>query len=241
MEFLPHAQVLPLEELYPVAATFTHLGVHKIRLTGGEPLVRRGILTPIERLDQLPVGLDLTTNGTQLPKMAKDLARSGIDRLNISLDSLQPERFRTLTRKGQLDQVLEGVLKGRNHDEVLDLVRFARNSKLEISLIEEMPWSNIGAWWNRYRSCGPEYTALWINHERTRAHGTPTIRPRRNCAQTMEVSNSPNPSIQTFKVSPDFRNTPFSVPTPAGVPVRIISPGSSSSCLLRYEICSAML
>lgn len=161
MEFLPRNEVLSLEELYAVAAAFSRLGVRKIRLTGGEPLVRRDILTLIERLGRLPGELVLTTNGSQLPRMAEDLARAGVSRLNISLDSLQPERFRELTRTGRLEQVLAGieaarsagfrriklntvVLKGRNEDEVLDLVEFARQGGLDISFIEEMPLGIIG-------------------------------------------------------------------------------------------------
>ncbi len=160
MEFLPHSEVLSLEEIYDVAAAFTQLGTNRIRLTGGEPLVRRNILSLIERLGRLPAELCLTTNGSQLPKMAQDLAKSGVDRLNISLDSINPERFRELTRTDRLQQVLDGieaarsagfkriklnavVLKGRNDDEVLDLVEFARRSELDISFIEEMPLGHI--------------------------------------------------------------------------------------------------
>ncbi|MBR9882408.1 MAG: GTP 3',8-cyclase MoaA [Oceanospirillales bacterium] len=160
MEFLPRSEVLSLEELYDVAAAFARLGVRKIRLTGGEPLVRRDVLSLIERLGKLPVELVLTTNGSQLTRMADDLARAGVQRLNISLDSLRPERFRELTRTGRLEQVLAGieaarragfkriklnavVLKGRNEDEVLDLVEFARDSGLDISFIEEMPLGQI--------------------------------------------------------------------------------------------------
>lgn len=160
MEFLPREEVLSLEELYSVATAFVGLGVKKIRLTGGEPLVRRDIMSLIERLGQLPMELVLTTNGSQLPGMAKDLVKAGVQRLNISLDSLRPERFRELTRTGRLEKVLAGieaarsagfkriklnavVLKGRNDDEVLDLVEFARNSGLDISFIEEMPLGQI--------------------------------------------------------------------------------------------------
>lgn len=98
MEFLPRSEVLSLEELYEVGAAFTRLGVSKIRLTGGEPLVRRDILSLIERLGRLPVELVLTTNGSQLPQMAQDLVRAGVSRLNISLDSLRADRFHELTR-----------------------------------------------------------------------------------------------------------------------------------------------
>ena len=114
MEFLPHPQVLSLEELYEIAACFTRLGVQKIRLTGGEPLIRRDILTLIDRLGRLPGELTLTTNGSQLSRMAKDLARSGVDRLNISLDSLQPDRFHVLSRTGRLTQVLDGIEAARS-------------------------------------------------------------------------------------------------------------------------------
>ena len=160
MQFLPHSQVLTLEELYDVASAFSQLGTNRIRLTGGEPLVRRNILSLLERLGRLPVELSLTTNGSQLQKMAQDIATCGVDRLNISLDSLQHERFKGLTRTDRLHQVLDGieaarsagfkriklntvVLKGRNDDEVLDLIEFARRSELDISFIEEMPLGQI--------------------------------------------------------------------------------------------------
>lgn len=162
MTFLPRARILSLEEILRLAAQFTELGVRKIRLTGGEPLVRKNILWLVERLAWLP-GLDelvMTTNGSQLAHMAEPLARAGIKRLNISLDSLRAERFRRMTRTGDLKQVLAGieaarlagfarvklnsvVLKGRNDDEVLDLVDFARASDLDISFIEEMPLGDI--------------------------------------------------------------------------------------------------
>jgi cyclic pyranopterin phosphate synthase len=160
MEFLPRAEVLSLEELYDVAAAFVRRGVRKIRLTGGEPLVRRDVMTLIERLGQLPVELVLTTNGSQLPVHADALVKAGVKRVNISLDSLNPERFHELTRTGRLEKVLDGieaarqagferiklntvVLKGRNEDEVLDLVEFARRGGLDISFIEEMPLGQI--------------------------------------------------------------------------------------------------
>lgn len=160
MEFLPRKEVLSLEELYEVGAAFVRLGVKKIRLTGGEPLVRRDVLTLIQRLGQLPVELVLTTNGSQLPRMADDLVAAGVQRINISLDSLRPDRFSELTRTGRLEQVLAGIdaaraagfkriklncvaLKGRNDDEVIDLVEFARRKGLDISFIEEMPLGQI--------------------------------------------------------------------------------------------------
>ncbi len=158
MRFLPRAQVLTLEELWQVAKAFTELGVTKIRLTGGEPLVRRNILWLLREIAVLPgLGeLVITTNGSQLESMAQDLRTAGVKRVNISLDSLRRDRFRRLTRKGDLAQVLRGIeaalvagfervklnsviLKDRNHDEVLDLVQFAVESGVDISFIEEMP------------------------------------------------------------------------------------------------------
>ncbi|UCE90633.1 MAG: GTP 3',8-cyclase MoaA [Pseudomonadota bacterium] len=162
MTFVPRAQLLTLEELLFVGRTFTELGVTKIRVTGGEPLVRRNILWLLQRLGALANlhELVLTTNGSQLEKMAPALRAAGVRRINISLDSLRPERFRRLTRVGDLDKVLRGVdaalaagfdkvklnaviLKHRNHDEVPALVRFAVDHGIDIAFIEEMPLGRI--------------------------------------------------------------------------------------------------
>lgn len=156
MEFVPRAQILTLEEIYAIASVFVELGGEKIRVTGGEPLVRRGALELIERLGRLPLKeLTLTTNGMRLAECAQRLKEAGVKRVNISLDSLRPERFKRITRFGELDRVLLGietarqvfkkvklntvVMKGYNHDEVVDLVRFAVAKGLDISFIEEMP------------------------------------------------------------------------------------------------------
>ncbi len=162
MTFLPRAQVLTLEELALVARAFVELGVEKVRLTGGEPLVRRDIDTLVEQVGALPGLRDfaMTTNGAGLGKHAERLRQAGLKRLNISLDSLDPERFRALTRTGDLARVIDGIraareagferiklnaviLKGRNDDEVLDLVDFARREGLDISFIEEMPLGDV--------------------------------------------------------------------------------------------------
>jgi len=163
MQFLPRAQVLTLEEIARLGRCFTELGVTKLRITGGEPLVRRDVLSLFQSLGQLPGlnDLTLTTNGTQLPRFARPLREAGVIRINISLDSLQPERFRAITRLGALDKTLAGidaamaagfsriklntvVLKHRNHEEVGDLVAFAAERGLDISFIEEMPLGLIG-------------------------------------------------------------------------------------------------
>ena len=162
MTFLPRAQVLTLEEIAQVAQAFTELGVEKIRLTGGEPLVRRNIEQLVSSIGALPGLRDfaMTTNGAGLRRHAEALRQGGMKRLNISLDSLDPERFRRLTRTGDLDKVLDGisaarqagferiklnavVLKGRNEDEVLDLVEFSKAEGLDISFIEEMPLGDV--------------------------------------------------------------------------------------------------
>jgi len=158
MDFLPRAQILTLEEIVQLGRAFTELGVDKIRITGGEPLVRHGVLWLLQQLGRLPNlrELVLTSNGSQLAKMARPLREAGVRRLNISLDSLQPKRFSQLTRVGDLKQVLQGIdaaqaagfervklnsviLRNRNHDEVTDLLRFAMDKGMDISYIEEMP------------------------------------------------------------------------------------------------------
>ena len=162
MQFLPRREILSLEELLHTARAFTTLGVDKIRLTGGEPLVRQNILWLAEHIAALPGlrELVLTTNGSQLVKMAVPLRAAGVKRINISLDSLDATRFRELTRTGDLRVVLAGIdaacnagfdaiklnsviLRERNDDEVLDLVEFARARAIDISFIEEMPLGQI--------------------------------------------------------------------------------------------------
>ncbi|MBL4868931.1 MAG: GTP 3',8-cyclase MoaA, partial [Pseudomonadales bacterium] len=156
--FLPRHQILSLEEIEWIARAFVELGVSKIRLTGGEPLIRKNMMSLVEKLGQLD-GLNelvITTNGSQLSKFALPLKEAGVKRINISLDSLKADRFRQLTRTGSLDKVLAGIeaaieagfdkiklnaviLKGRNDDEILDLVEFVIDKNIDISFIEEMP------------------------------------------------------------------------------------------------------
>ncbi|MCH9696949.1 MAG: GTP 3',8-cyclase MoaA [Gammaproteobacteria bacterium] len=158
MKFLPRAEILSLEEIQFIAATFVELGVTKLRVTGGEPLVRHGIINLLNNLGHL-TGLNelvITTNGTHLESMAEKIHDAGVKRINISLDTLKPDRFRTITRIGDIDQVWRGIetaskqdfkkikinsviLKHRNHDEVVDLVNFAIDHGFDISFIEEMP------------------------------------------------------------------------------------------------------
>ncbi len=161
MTFLPRREVLSLEELLQVARAFKALGVSRLRITGGEPLIRRDVLTLFHAIGELGFeDLSLTTNGARLHQFAPALVEAGVDRVNISLDSLQPERFKTLTRTGDLAQVLQGIdtaiaagfkkikintvlLKHHNADEATDLVQFCVARGLDISFIEEMPLGSI--------------------------------------------------------------------------------------------------
>jgi len=160
--FLPKDHVLHLEELAWIAQAFTELGVTKIRLTGGEPLVRTDCDQLVSLLGKLPglTDLSMTTNGSRLTKFAKPMFAAGLKRLNISLDTLNPILFTQLTRNGKLDRVIDGIdaaiaagferikinaviLKQQNDNEVIDLVDFCRGRRLDIAFIEEMPLGEI--------------------------------------------------------------------------------------------------
>lgn len=162
MQFLPRSEVLTIEELLRTAQLFTELGVRKIRVTGGEPLIRRGVSELFEGLGSL-AGLDtlaLTTNGSHLADSGHALRNAGVNSVNISLDSLQSDRFKTITRIGDLDTVLRGVdraiecgferirlnaviLDGLNRDEVVPLTQYALDKNIHIAFIEEMPLGQV--------------------------------------------------------------------------------------------------
>jgi cyclic pyranopterin phosphate synthase len=160
MTFLPKADLLSLEELDRLCSTFVHLGVEKLRITGGEPLVRKGILTFFEAMSRhLQTGalkeLTLTTNGSQLAKFAQPLADLGVRRINVSLDTLHPQKFAEITRWGRLPQVLDGIaaakaaglrvkinavaLKGFNEDELFPLLDWCAAEDHDLTFIEVMP------------------------------------------------------------------------------------------------------
>ncbi len=165
MNFLPKSDLLTLEELDRLCGAFVARGVRKLRLTGGEPLVRRGIMTLVSSLARhLTAGdldeLTLTTNGSQLSKYAGELAAHGIRRINVSLDTLDPDKFRAITRWGDLDKVLAGIdaaqdaglrvklnvvaLKGVNEDEIASMIAWAHARDMEMTLIEVMPLGDVG-------------------------------------------------------------------------------------------------
>ncbi|OCW56370.1 GTP 3',8-cyclase MoaA [Hoeflea olei] len=164
MTFLPRRDVLTLEELYRLSAVFMRHGVRKIRITGGEPLVRKNIMSLFEMLSHhLRSGeLDevvVTTNGSQLSRYAKSLHEAGVRRVNVSLDSLDPVRFRAVTRCGDLAKVLDGIdsalaaglkvklnavaMKGAFEEELDGLIRFAHGRGMDLTLIEEMPLGTV--------------------------------------------------------------------------------------------------
>ncbi len=164
MTFLPKADLLSLEELDRLCSAFVAKGVTKLRLTGGEPLVRRGIMTLVSSLSRhLASGalheLTLTTNGSQLQKYASELKASGIERINVSLDTLDADKFRAITRWGDLGNVMAGIdaaqaaglrvkinavaLKGVNEDEIAGLLEWAHGRGMDLTVIEVMPLGDV--------------------------------------------------------------------------------------------------
>ena len=164
MTFLPKADLLSLEELDRLCSAFVRRGVRKLRITGGEPLVRRDIMTLFRGLSRhLEAGtldeLTVTTNGSQLARHARDLAACGVKRINVSLDTLDADKFRTITRWGALDKVLAGIdaaqeaglkvkinavaLKDFNEDELVPMIRWAHGRDMDITFIEVMPLGEV--------------------------------------------------------------------------------------------------
>src|ERR1700688_4150880 len=165
MTFLPKQDLLSLEELDRLCSAFVAKGVSKLRLTGGEPLVRRGIMTLVSSLSRhLATGalkeLTLTTNGSQLEKYAAELKGHGVKRINVSLDTLDADKFRAITRWGDLDKVLAGIdaaqavglqvkinavaLKGVNEDEIAGMLEWANGRGMDLTVIEVMPLGDVG-------------------------------------------------------------------------------------------------
>jgi len=165
MNFLPKADLLTLEELDKMCSAFISQGVEKLRITGGEPLVRRNIMEFFESISRhLKTGdlkeLTLTTNGSQLHRFAEKLSEIGIKRINVSLDTLNEQKFSTITRWGRLSQVLKGIdaalaagikikintvaLKDFNEDELEEIVQWCANRKMDLTFIEVMPMGDIG-------------------------------------------------------------------------------------------------
>jgi cyclic pyranopterin phosphate synthase len=188
MTFLPKAELLTLEELDRVCSAFVRLGVRKLRLTGGEPLVRRNIMSLFRALGRhIESGaldeLTLTTNGSQLARYAEELRRCGVRRVNVSLDTLDPAKFALITRRGRLETVLEGLaaakaaglaikinavaLRGINEDEFDDLIAWTGREGFDLVLIEVMPMGDIGG-----ESRLDQYLPLSLVRARLQRHWT---------------------------------------------------------------------
>jgi len=166
MNFLPKKDVLSFEELNILISAFVQRGVKKVRLTGGEPLVRRGIMELIEQISRYKKAgrleeITLTTNGSQLKRYASGLLEAGISRVNVSLDTLDGEKFTRITRRGRLDQVLEGIeaakaagldikinmvaMKGFNDREIIPMIEWTHGQGFDLTLIEEMPVGEVSS------------------------------------------------------------------------------------------------
>jgi cyclic pyranopterin phosphate synthase len=167
--FKPHKNILRYEEIIKIVEVGTELGIKKIRITGGEPLVREGIVDFIKDLRKIPTleDITMTTNGIFLSKYAFDLKKAGLSRINISLDSLNPDTFKKITRRGEFSQAIDGinaaleanlnpikintvVMKGINDDELENFINFAMNKGLHVRFIEYMPIGETSLLSNNY-------------------------------------------------------------------------------------------
>ncbi|PWQ95931.1 GTP 3',8-cyclase MoaA [Leucothrix arctica] len=163
MQFMPRAKLLTLEEIARIAQQYVDMGVTKIRITGGEPLTRRNVMKLFNDLGAMEglEDLTVTTNGTLLTKYAAELKSAGVTRINVSLDTLQADRFKAITRIGDIQKTLDGIdaaltqgfksvkinaviMKNHNDDEILDLIEYVRERDMDISFIEEMPLGDMG-------------------------------------------------------------------------------------------------
>lgn len=219
MQFLSRQHILSLEEIEQIAAAFVSLGVSKIRITGGEPLVRNNILSLLKSLRRLP-GLEelvMTTNGSQLARYADQLCDAGVSRLNISIDSLQADRFTRITRVGKLDKVLQGIevarqagfrriklnaviQKGQNDDEILPLLEFCLQRGLDLSFIEEMPLGHVGEHNRAEQYCSSDEVRAMIE---TRYPLIPTTETSNGPSRYYRLADSP---IRLGFISPHSHN-----------------------------------
>ena len=190
VEKLPHSQILSVEEIEEIAAACVRLGIRKIRLTGGEPLIRRGILDICRRLREIPDlnELCLTTNGVLLSEMAHTLRDAGVDRLNISLDTLRPDRFAAMTRLGKLEDVLSGIRAAEkagftnlkldtvligsfNEDEVPHFLNLTLDHPWEVRFIELMPMGPCATWKKSSASSPSTAASNWYHFCPMGLHG----------------------------------------------------------------------
>jgi len=220
MQFLPHSRLLSLQEIFFIARNYVELGVRRIRITGGEPLVRHNVIGLFEQLGSLRQlqDLTLTTNGTQLVRFAPALKDSGVTRVNISLDTLDPDRFSRITRVGKLDKTLAGIdaalaqgfdrikinsviMRRRNEDEVPALLRFAIERGIDISFIENMPLGDNGE--HNHRDA--YYSSDQIQHDLAREY---TLIPSaiRTAGPARYFRIAQHPEIRVGFISPHSHN-----------------------------------
>ena len=219
MTFVPKKDVLSLEELYQTATALIASGIRKIRLTGGEPLIRNDIMWLIKKISRLE-GLEeltLTTNGSQLVKYAEQLKACGVRRINISLDTLDADKFQTITRTGKLQPVLDGIdaaidagfesiklnsviLKNRNDDEIIPLINFAKKRSIDIAFIEEMPLGDIVEHDRLLAFCSSDEIRQIIEQEFSL---TPSDKKTNGPAKYFSLANSP---IKIGFISPHSHN-----------------------------------
>lgn len=219
MEFLPRSAILTLEEIELIATAFVGLGVKKIRITGGEPLIRSNIMSLLHAIHQLE-GLEelvMTTNGSQLGKCADALRNTGVSRLNISIDSLQADKFQRITRVGKLDKVLQGIeaarkagfkriklnaviQKGQNDDEILDLVAFCMARELDLTFIEEMPLGHVSEHSRAEQYCSSDEVRAIIESEHRLV---PTTETSNGPSRYYRLADSP---IRLGFISPHSHN-----------------------------------
>lgn len=219
MEFLPRSAILTLEEIELIATAFVGLGVKKIRITGGEPLIRSNIMSLLHSIHQLE-GLEelvMTTNGSQLGKCADELRNTGVSRLNISIDSLQADKFQRITRVGKLDKVLQGIeaarkagfkriklnaviQKGQNDNEILDLVAFCMARELDITFIEEMPLGHVSEHSRAEQYCSSDEVRAIIESEHRLV---PTTETSNGPSRYYRLADSP---IRLGFISPHSHN-----------------------------------
>ena len=187
-EFTPSAKLMQVEEIEAIAKIFVEQGVNKIRLTGGEPLVRKGADDIIIRLSKLPVNLTLTTNATRLHEFVDVLEQANVRSLNISLDTLQPEKFQLITRRDQFDRTLENihllinrnfhvkvnvvVMKGLNDNEINDFVEWTKDTNVHVRFIEFMPfegnrWTSnkVFTWKEMMGTIEKKYTVIRLHDD----------------------------------------------------------------------------
>lgn len=198
----PRAELMNAEEIHQIASLFVRHGVDKIRLTGGEPLLRKDFADILEKLSQLPVSLALTTNGVLIDRFLPALQAAGLRKINLSLDTLHRDRFQTITLRDQFDQVMANLqllldhdfdvklnvvlMRGQNEDEIVDFVELTKTQDLAVRFIEFMPFR--GNQWDQSKTISEAYIV-----EQVRAHFGEE--------QVLRIADAPNDTARNFQIA----------------------------------------